>query len=88
MKIVVTGATGLIGSEVLRQCLKKNNNYITHVYAVVRKPLTDRSIAQDPRCTEIVHEDFEHWPEHLLELFKQEGVRACIWCVAIEERKA
>lgn len=80
MKIIVTGATGLIGSEVLRQCFKKNS-FITHAYAVVRTPLADRKLAQNPKCTEIVMEDFEHWPEHLLELFKQEGVRACIWFV-------
>ncbi|KAL1302601.1 hypothetical protein AAFC00_002977 [Neodothiora populina] len=80
MKIILAGATGFLGSEVLRQCIAKSS-YVQHVYAVVRKPLEDRKLAQDPKCTEIVLEDFEQWPQHLLELFKQEGVRGCIWCI-------
>lgn len=76
MKIILTGATGLIGSEVLRQALK--HQYITHVYAVVRKPLAPE-LANHPRCTEIIHENFEVWPDHLMKLFKSEGVQGCIW---------
>lgn len=76
MKIILTGATGQIGSEVLRQALK--HSYITHVYAVVRKPLAPE-LADHPRCTEIIHENFEAWPDHLMKLFKSEGVQGCIW---------
>lgn len=76
MKIIVTGGTGLVGSEVLRSCIK--HTFITHVYAVVRKPL-DPKLSSHPKITEILHDDFEKWPEHLMRLFEHEGVRGCIW---------
>jgi hypothetical protein len=76
MKIIVTGCTGLVGSEVVRAAIK--HQYINHIYAVTRKPL-DPEIADHPKVTQIIHEDFESWPDHLLRLFEHEGVRGCIW---------
>ncbi|KAG9562197.1 hypothetical protein KCU61_g8089, partial [Aureobasidium melanogenum] len=78
MKIIVTGCTGVVGSEVVRSAIK--HQFITHVYAVTRKPL-DPKIANNPKVTQIIHEDFEQWPDHLLRLFEHEGVRGCIWCI-------
>lgn len=78
MKIILTGATGFVGDAVLRQCLSKRA-YITHVFVVVRRPLPDRKLAQHSQVTEIVLDDFEHWPEHLLLMFKEADVRGCIW---------
>jgi len=78
MKIIVTGCTGLVGSEVVRAAIK--HQYIDHIYAVTRKPL-DPQIADHPKVTQIIHEDFESWPDHLLRLFEHEGVRGCIWCI-------
>jgi uncharacterized protein YbjT (DUF2867 family) len=76
MKIIVTGCTGLVGSEVMRLAIK--HQYIDHIYAVTRKPL-DPEIADHPKVTQIIHEDFETWPDHLLRLFEHEAVRGCIW---------
>jgi hypothetical protein len=76
MKIIITGCTGLVGSEVTRLAIK--HQYIDHIYAVTRKPL-DPEIADHPKVTQIIHEDFETWPDHLLRLFEHEGVRGCIW---------
>jgi nucleoside-diphosphate-sugar epimerase len=76
MKIIVTGCTGVVGSEVVRSAIK--HQFITHIYAVTRKPL-DPQIADHPKVTQIIHEDFESWPDHLLRLFEHEGVRGCIW---------
>lgn len=76
MNIIVTGGTGLVGSEVLRACIK--HQYIRHVYAVTRKPLNP-SLSSHPKITEIIHEDFEKWPDHLLKLFEHNDVRGCIW---------
>ena len=37
MKIVLTGATGNVGTEVLDQAIA--HNYIEHIYCITRKPL-------------------------------------------------
>lgn len=79
MKIIVTGGTGLVGSEVIRSAIK--HQFITHIYAVVRKPL-DPKLADNPKVTQIIHDDFEKWDEdRLIRLFEHEGVQGCIWCV-------
>lgn len=74
MKIILTGATGFIGSEVLKQCL--SNYYISHVYCIVRKPLAPE-LATHAKVTQIFHEDFEKWPEDMFEQLR--GVGGCIW---------
>lgn len=76
MKIILTGATGFIGNEVLQQCIK--HIYITHIFAISRKPL-DAKLAKHPKVTEILHEDFEHWPSEQLEELAEHGVGGCIW---------
>ncbi|THY97132.1 hypothetical protein D6C95_05018 [Aureobasidium pullulans] len=79
MKIIVTGGTGLVGSEVIRSAIK--HQFITHIYAVVRKPL-DPKLAGNPKVTQIIHDDFEKWDEdRLIRLFEHEGVQGCIWSV-------
>ncbi|KAI5200064.1 hypothetical protein AUEXF2481DRAFT_28231 [Aureobasidium subglaciale EXF-2481] len=78
MKIIVTGCTGVVGSEVLRSAIK--HQFITHIYAITRQPL-DPKIEDHPKVTQIIHEDFEQWPDHLMRLFEHEGVRGCIWCI-------
>lgn len=37
MKLIVAGATGLVGSEIIKQCLQINE--ITQVIALARKPV-------------------------------------------------
>jgi len=76
MRIILTGATGQIGSEVLVQCIK--SPYIHHVYCLVRKPLS-RDHEAHPKVTQLFHEDFEKWPADLLE--ELQGVSGCIWYV-------
>lgn len=76
MKIIVTGATGMVGSEVVRQALTDND--ITKVTALVRRPLT----IQHPKLDVIIHKDFLDYTS-LADVFKDTD--ACIWCLGVSQ---
>ncbi|PIA92358.1 hypothetical protein CB0940_09804 [Cercospora beticola] len=77
MKVILTGATGFIGSEILSQLIA--HNYINHVYLLTRRPHPDPKFSSSKKVTQILHEDFEAYPDALLQRFRDEGVEACIW---------
>jgi len=74
--IIVTGATGTAGSEVIREAL--NETDIVTVTALVRRPLD----IQHPKLKTIIHNDFLNYGG-LEELFKSSD--ACIWCLGISQ---
>jgi uncharacterized protein YbjT (DUF2867 family) len=76
MRVIVTGATGLVGSAVVRQCIA--NPAITRALILTRKPLPS-DISDNPKITVIIHEDFGSYPPELLTQLK--GAEGCIWCV-------
>ena len=73
-KIILTGATGFIGSEVLKQCLAHPS--VTSVVALSRRPLPE-PIAKHPKLEVIIHEDFSSYSSTLLKNLA--GATACIW---------
>lgn len=74
MKVIVTGATGLVGSAVVRQCIASEE--ITHAFVLTRKPLPE-TVTASPKVTVITHDDFSSYPSDLLQ--KLAGAEACIW---------
>jgi nucleoside-diphosphate-sugar epimerase len=76
MRVVITGATGLVGSAVVRQCIA--TQAITEALILTRKPLP-RDISDNPKITVIIHEDFGSSPPELLT--RLSGAEGCIWCV-------
>jgi uncharacterized protein YbjT (DUF2867 family) len=74
MKIIITGVTGFIGGEILRQAIA--DPAITAVFTLSRKPLPD-ALARLPKVTSIIHKDFAEYPKSLLEQLR--GAEACIW---------
>jgi hypothetical protein len=76
MKILLTGATGYIGTEILQQCIK--HNYISHIYCLTRKTL-DPKFATHKKVTQVIHEDFSQYPEYLLAKLANYGIEGCIW---------
>ena len=52
MKVVLFGASGMVGQGVLRECLRDDE--VTEVVSLVRRP-TD---SQHAKLREIVHSDF------------------------------
>ena len=76
MKLIVTGATGTAGAEVVRQALQDVT--ITTVTALVRRPLD----ITHPKLTTIIHKDYLNYAG-LDGLFQSH--QACIWCLGTSQ---
>ncbi len=74
MKVILSGVTGFIGSEVLNQC--RANPEITSIIALSRRPLST-DITKDPQVEIIVMKDFTTYSKEVIE--QLEGADACIW---------
>ena len=76
MKIIITGATGMAGSEVIRQAIADDT--ISEIIALVRRPLE----INHPKMTTLIHHDFLNYDavkDHFI------GCDACIWCLGISQ---
>lgn len=81
MKLIVAGATGLVGSEIIRQALR--NSDVTEVIALARKPVAmDDSSAS--KLKSVVIRDYAEYPDEV----KAElaGADACIWYDSVHEK--
>lgn len=79
MKLILTGATGFIGGEVLRQCLQ--NPSITLITVITRRPLPDEFGSPKLRVL-LCKDDFE-WLEWGPKMMRWvDGSDACIWFVS------
>jgi uncharacterized protein YbjT (DUF2867 family) len=74
MKVIIFGATGMIGQGVLHQCLLAPD--VESVLAVTRSPLG----RQDPRLRELVHRDFTDFSAIEGQLA---GYDACFFCLGV-----
>jgi len=76
MKVLITGATGTIGKEVLNQALLRPE--ITSVVALSRRDLP-LDISKNPKLKTIIIKDFGNWTPDVLEDIKVAD--AMIWFV-------
>jgi uncharacterized protein YbjT (DUF2867 family) len=74
MKVILFGASGMVGQAVLRECLRDPS--VEHVLAIGRS----RTGTADPKLEEIVHNDL--WQYGPLEL-QLAGYDACFFCLGI-----
>ncbi|KAH6970663.1 hypothetical protein BKA56DRAFT_496937 [Ilyonectria sp. MPI-CAGE-AT-0026] len=74
MKILIVGASGMIGSEVLIQCLAHPR--ISKVVAFVRQELSAQ-VSGHPKLESVLIKDFSAWPEDVLQAHKDAA--AMIW---------
>jgi nucleoside-diphosphate-sugar epimerase len=73
MKIILTGATGFVGSEVLRELIACES--VTAITCLSRSEVR----LQSPKVTTVLHEDFANYNGALLERLSDH--RACIWAM-------
>ncbi len=76
MKVIITGATGTAGSEVLRQALADQD--VTEVLVLARRPLD----VTDPKLRIAVLDDFLDYSAVMPQLA---GYDACLWCLGISQ---
>ncbi|KAH6672001.1 hypothetical protein B0J14DRAFT_594908 [Halenospora varia] len=74
MKVVLTGATGQIGSEVLTQLIAHPS--ITRIIILQRRALPS-SAPSSPKIKVVIHKDFLSYSPETLKEFQ--GAEACIW---------
>jgi hypothetical protein len=75
MKLLVTGASGYVGTEIIRQSLQLPQ--VTSVVAVARKPVSVPSGADPARLKSIIVKDYGDYPASVRDEFKDAA--ACIW---------
>ncbi|KAI8665550.1 hypothetical protein LRP88_03950 [Fusarium phalaenopsidis] len=81
MHLILTGATGLVGSGVLDAMLKSKE--ITKISILSRRPVP--LAADDPRANVIIHKDFENYEPELLN--KLQGANGVVWALGISQLK-
>lgn len=78
MKIIVAGATGLLGREIVRQTLHIRE--ITQVIALARKPVQLEEGLDSSKIKTVVISDYGDYSDDVKAEFA--GADACIWCVS------
>ena len=74
MKVIVTGATGLVGREIVQQCLADPR--ITKVVILTRRAVS-MDIESHPKADVVMRQDFSRYSDDLLS--RLEGSSACLW---------
>lgn len=77
MHLILTGATGLVGTAVLDAMVRAKD--ITKISVISRKPVK----FTDDRINVILHKDFESYDKELLQ--KLDGAQGCVWALGISQ---
>ncbi|KAF3087275.1 hypothetical protein TWF569_008950 [Orbilia oligospora] len=83
MKVIVTGGTGFLGAEILRQCVA--NPEITSIIALARRDLSQEWQAEKKITTLKIKDFGTYSPEDLKVL---EGAEGCFWALGTTPDKA
>ncbi|RMJ15093.1 hypothetical protein CDV36_005236 [Fusarium kuroshium] len=83
MHLILTGATGLIGSGVLDAMLKMKD--ITKISILSRRPVAMAENANDPRVNVIIHTDFLHYGRNVLS--QLQGANGAVWALGVSQTK-
>ena len=83
MHLILTGATGLVGSAVLAHILSLPAGQVTRLSILSRKPVLMAEAANKPNIKYIQHNDFSSYPPELLQELK--GADGVIWALGISQ---
>ncbi|KAH7319248.1 hypothetical protein BKA65DRAFT_514095 [Rhexocercosporidium sp. MPI-PUGE-AT-0058] len=78
MKVILTGSTGFIGSEVLSRAI--DHPFITSIICITRRALPE-SIFSNPKVKVIILKDFTSYPPEVISQLS--GAEACIWALGV-----
>ncbi|KAI1383815.1 putative nucleoside-diphosphate-sugar epimerase [Hypoxylon trugodes] len=81
MHLILTGATGLVGSGVLDAMIKMKD--VTKISVLSRRPVKLAEDSKDPRVNVIIHKDFEKYDSELMS--KLQGASGCVWALGISQ---
>ncbi|KAI0399360.1 putative nucleoside-diphosphate-sugar epimerase [Xylaria palmicola] len=81
MHLILTGATGLVGSGVLDAMIKMKD--VTRISILSRRPVPMADDAKDPRINVIIHKDFNNYDSAVLDKLK--GAQGCVWALGISQ---
>lgn len=81
MHLILTGATGLVGSAVLDSMIKMKD--VTKISVLSRRPIQMAEDVKDPRVNVIIQKDFEKYDADLLS--KVSGANGCVWALGISQ---
>ncbi|KAJ4301219.1 hypothetical protein N0V90_003310 [Kalmusia sp. IMI 367209] len=78
--LILTGATGLVGSGVLQQMLV--NDAISHISILSRRPVKMAEGHED-KVNVIIHKDFKNYDQALLDELKD--AQGCVWALGVSQ---
>ncbi|CAG9941734.1 unnamed protein product [Clonostachys rosea f. rosea IK726] len=81
MHLILTGATGLVGSGVLDTMVKMNE--ITKISILSRRPVKFAEDLKDPRINVVINKDFENYDPAVLSQLKD--ATGCVWALGISQ---
>lgn len=81
MHLILTGATGLVGSSVLDAMLKTKT--ITKISILSRRPVQMATDVNDPRVNIIIHKEFSSYPPEVIR--ELAGAKGCVWALGISQ---
>ncbi|KAL4951978.1 hypothetical protein BDW69DRAFT_201057 [Aspergillus filifer] len=81
MRLILTGATGVVGSAALNHILSLPKGEISALYILSRSPVP--AAENKENVTVIQHNNFNEYPPDLLEKLK--GTDGCIWAQGISQ---
>ncbi|PVH92936.1 hypothetical protein DM02DRAFT_259013, partial [Periconia macrospinosa] len=86
MKLIIVGATGFLGTELLRQALARSD--VTSIVAVTRRalPASKEGNNGQGKVTNVVVKDYDVYDETAKRAFR--GAEGCIWTIAITPRRS
>ncbi|KAF4975930.1 hypothetical protein FZEAL_7347 [Fusarium zealandicum] len=76
MKVIVTGATGMVGREIVKNCLADPR--ITKLVILTRRAVS-MDVESHPKADVMMLQDFSRYSDELLRSL--EGASACLWAI-------